>query len=260
MKSFLVTLSLFALPLVTSAQVQTANQLSSLKNRPLINATERAELRAERREQLQNQRPIDPQVATETDHSTALQALRSRRPANAIEAVQIHEEVINERIQQLQDNDRIPEEKKTELIQKLSDELAWMQDKNTALQNADTMEERQAIRKEIATHAHTEQQNRRQTLAKAITLPEQSPAVIAQQINDRFTQISDRLERTGKDTTALNAAITQYQTAVTNLSNSYTAAQSDQTVETLQQLRDSIEAVRTSGEQVRNAIQSLLEY
>lgn len=206
-------------------------------------------------------RPIDRHVLEKVSEKTErpnLEDVRELKAKNPGEAFDFHHDLLAQRIERLQANTTIPDDKKQELIDNFTEEISWIEQKNAELEAAGTAEERISIRQEIVDHVHSVRTEQRQTLADSVKLPDQSPSQLAEQIGDRFSQIADHLTAAGKDTTELDTAIKDYQTAVTALNAAYTAVQTDKSVDTLAALRDSITAVRAAGSAVRNAVQSIV--
>jgi hypothetical protein len=188
-----------------------------------------------------------------------LDQLHNFKPSSPAEAFSYHQRLLSERIEFIQDNEHIPEERKATLVQKFTEELTWMQDKHAALEAATTPEEKQAIRQEIIEHVHSAQAERRQNLAETVTLPEQSPVDLANRISERFHGMSEQLQQHETDTTELDAAIANYDAAVADLATGYEAVRAEKTVEGIQTLRDQIKTVREAAADVRNIVQSLVK-
>lgn len=278
MKRLIAITILCGLPLSTLAQVDTAVNRNLLINRPSLDTEEGQAARAELIEKhLQERRLnanrntdlIDEAVNTDTNIAAPhhmlpvkrarLEELRQQKPKDPKEAIEVHEDVLTERIEEVESNESIPEEKKEQILERFNDELIWVQTKKTELIEAASSEEEQVIREEIIEHVRSVQTERKQQLAATVQLPRQSPTKLATQISDRFTVIAERLAANGSDTTALNDAIAQYDAAVAELDSSYAAVQANKTVETLQNLRDRIKAVRDAGIAVRNSVQSIVK-
>lgn len=188
-----------------------------------------------------------------------LDQLHNFKPSSPAEAFAFHQTLLSERIEFIQGNEHIPEERKAALVQKFTEELAWMQDKHAALEAATTPEEKQTIRQEIIEHVHSAQAERRQNLAETVTLPEQSPVDLANSISERFHGMSEQFQQHEADTTELDAAIANYDAAVADLTTGYDAVRAEKTVEGIQTLRDQIKTVRETAADVRNIVQSLVK-
>lgn len=175
------------------------------------------------------------------------------QPKDSSEAFSFHRQILQQRIVRVQQAEFLSDDKKIELVAKLNDELDWFEAKQTALESATTEAEQQAIRQEIIDHIRTARQEREQTLAQQVTLPQQSPVDTAKQITERFQTIAERFNNA-----ELDATIEQYTAAVANLEQTLTDLEQDKTIEHIRALRDAITITRQSAQSVRNLIQSLV--
>lgn len=187
-----------------------------------------------------------------------LSALHQFKPTNPVQAFTFHQQILQQRIDHLEQNNFLPEKKKAEVIAEFTDELTWLEEKQAALKAATTKTERQAISQEIIDHVQTQRQERTRSLVQDVTLPARSPVVSAQHIADQFTSISERFRNNAVDTAELDAAIQEYTTTITALEQALSNSEEDKTIEHIRALRDAIVATREAAREVRNQVQSIL--
>ena len=184
--------------------------------------------------------------------------LHQFKPRDPAEAFRFHKQILQQRITHIEQVIFLPEKKKVEVVAEFTEELDWLEEKQSALKAATTETVRQTIRQEIIDHIQTRRQERERRLAQDITLPARSPVVSAQQITEQFTTIAERFRNNAVDTTTLDTAIQEYTATATTLEQAVSDIDEDKTVEHIRALRDAITATREAARGVRNQVQSIL--
>lgn len=248
MKQYILLATILGLiPLLTFARVKpelTENQI------------ERRQLKSEQRQELFNQNFSEGN--NQNPNRPALERIHEFKAKTPQEGFQFHTSVLEQRIARLENSSFIPEEKRSELIAKFSEELEWLKTKRAELEAAETPEDKAAIKQEIIDHVKTEREQRRSELADSVTLPKTSPTELTEKITERFNAVKEKLANAGKDTTNLASAISVYEQSVVNLNTAAEAVETEKTIETIQALRDAIQNTRLAVTEVRNVLQSIV--
>ncbi|MBI2415148.1 MAG: hypothetical protein HYV33_00605 [Candidatus Kerfeldbacteria bacterium] len=187
-----------------------------------------------------------------------LNVRKPERPQTLNDGINQHEQIIQQRIQRLQNFNRIPEAKRAEVLADFETELAWLQTMRERLTAANSEADAQSIRQEIIEHVRTKREQRQQLITEQITLPTYQSNDRAEQIIGHFNVIIQHLDDAGVDISELQTTLADYQLASQQLKQQQDALLQDKTIDHLRAVRDQLQTVQGLGQQLRNQIQSIV--
>lgn len=208
---------------------------------------------------IQEQKRLQTQNTTLESDSASDATVEPVLPkANFNDGLTRHEILLEQRLQRLNQFQRIPEDKRLFLQEHFEAELDWMTDARSRLRAAASDEDRATIRTEIRDHIKSVQTERRIELAKTVQLPEESRVDRAEAITEHFSTMITNLETAGLDVSTSQELFSSYQAAVASLDEAHDAVLTNKTVETIEQLKLALENVRSSSLNLRNQLRSIL--
>ena len=157
---------------------------------------------------------------------------------------------LNQIKDKISNNDKIDDQKKTEILAQLDEEIDWTEAKQAEAQAIDNPEEMKELAKEV--HTHVQEQK------KKITPPKQPPFKKIKDIVPKIDKIIQDLKAEGYETSSLEEKLEEFKTASIAAKEKFEQAQASGDREALEATKGDLEALKQMAGEFKEEFNNLI--